>query len=130
MVFFLSPFTFHLSPLNAQTIGLKEMGDSLTAYTGFSRVWAAPVRVTNLRTNGNAVTIRTNGTLRDFRWTPDNVATLKRKVSLWTFGHENGKVTILSNGTDIETLITDCARQTANDKRPTTNYQRPTTNDH
>ena len=130
MFFFLSPFTFHLSPLNAQTIGLKEMGDSLTAYTGFSRVWAAPVRVTNLRTNGNAVTIRTNGTLRDFRWTPDNVATLKRKVSLWTFGHENGKVTILSNGTDIETLITDCARQTSNAQRQTTNYQRPTTNDH
>ena len=33
-----------------------------------------------------------------------------RKVSLWTLGHENGKVTIYAGQTDVRTLITDCAR--------------------
>ena len=105
----LSPFTFHLSPAYAQ-IGMEELGDSLMAYTGFSTVWAPAVRVKQLRVNGNNVTVRTNGTLRDYRWTPSNVAELKRCVSRWTLGHEKGKVTIFSAGTDIETLITECAK--------------------
>ena len=100
------------TPVHAQ-IGMKELGDSLMACTGFSPAWASTVRVRNLRTSGNSVTVKTNATLRDFRWTPQNVAEIKRKVSMWTLGHPDGKITILSNGTDIETLITDCARQTA-----------------
>ena len=71
------------------------------AYTGFSPVWAPPVRVKNMRLNGNNVTLRTNGTLRDYRWTPEQIAEVKRKVSLWTLGHDKGAVTIFSNGTDI-----------------------------
>ena len=67
------------------------------------------VRVKQMRINENDVTIHTNGTLRDFRWTPENVAELKRKVSMWTLGHEDGNVTIYSKDKDIETLITDCA---------------------
>ena len=97
------------TPLHAQ-IGMEELGDSLMAYTGFSTVWAPSVRVKQLRVNGNNVIIRTNSTLRDYRWTPDNVAELKRRVSRWTLGHERGKVTIFSAGTDISTLITDCAK--------------------
>lgn len=94
-------------------IGMQELADSLTAYTGFSTVWASAVRVKSMRVNGNKVTLRTNGTLRDVRWTPDNTAEIKRKVSKWVLGHSNGNVTILSANTDIETLITDCARQTS-----------------
>ena len=109
IVFLLLPFTFHLSPAYAQ-IGMEELGDSLMAYTGFSTVWAPAVRVKQLRVNGNNVTIRTNGTLRDYRWTPSNVAEIKRRVSRWTLGHEKGKVTVFSAGTDIETLITECAK--------------------
>ena len=89
---------------------MEELGDSLMAYTGFSTVWAPSVRVKQLRVNGNNVIIRTNSTLRDYRWTPDNVAELKRRVSRWTLGHERGKVTIFSAGTDISTLITECAK--------------------
>ena len=98
---------------------MPELSDSLFAYTGFSPVWSAPVRVKNMRVRGNKVVLYTNGTLRDYRWTPDNIVDIKRKVSLWTLGHTNGQVTIYSSNTDIETLITECAKsQIANGKCP------------
>ena len=101
-----------LCPLQAQ-IGMEELGDSLTAYTGFSRVWSPPVRVKQLRVSGKRITLRTNKTLRDVRWTPENVADIKRRISVWVLGNTKGEVTILSGNTNIENLITDCARQTA-----------------
>ena len=96
-------------PARAQ-LGMQELADSLFAYTDFSRVWSPPVRIKNMRISGNTVTLKTNATLHDYRWTPQNVAELKRKVSIWTLGHEKGKVTIYSSNADIETLITDCSR--------------------
>ena len=92
---------------------MQELGDSLTAYTGFSRVWSPPVRVKQLRVSGKRITLRTNKTLRDVRWTPENVTDIKRRVSMWVLGNTKGEVTILSGNTNIENLITDCARQTA-----------------
>jgi len=92
---------------------MRELGDSLMAYTGFSRVWSPIVRVKNIRTNENQVTIKTNGTLKDYRWTPENVVEIKRKVSQWTLGHPDGEVTILSAGFNIEDLITNCAKSQA-----------------
>jgi len=92
---------------------MQELGDSLTAYTGFSRVWSPPVRVKQLRVNGKRITLRTNKTLRDVRWTPENVADIKGRISMWVLGNTKGEVTILSGNTNIENLITDCARQTA-----------------
>lgn len=111
IVFFLLSLVF--IPSAQASLSLQELGDSLMAYTGFSRVWAPPVKVKNMRVNGNNVTLKTNGTLRDYRWTPENIADVKRKVSVWTLGHDKGSVTIYSNGADIETLITACARGTA-----------------
>ena len=92
---------------------MQELGDSLTAYTGFSRVWSPPVRVKQLRVSGKRITLRTNKTLRDVRWTPENVADIKERISMWVLGNTKGEVTILSGNTNIENLITDCARQTA-----------------
>ena len=100
-----------LCPAKAQ-ISMSELSDSLFAYTGFSRVWSAPVRVKNMRISGNKVVLYTNGTLRDYRWTPNNIVDIKHKVSFWTLGHTNGQVTIYSANTDIETLITECAKST------------------
>ncbi len=97
------------APAKAQ-IGMQELADSLTVYTGFSPVWSPAVRVKQLRVNGNNVTVRTNTTLRDVRWTPESIKDIKRKVSNWVLGHERGKVTILSANTNIETLVTECAR--------------------
>lgn len=107
--FILSVFIFNFHPSYAQ-IGIRQLGDSLMAYTGFSRVWSPVVRVKNMRINEDNVTLHTNVTLRDYRWTPDNIADIKRKVSQWTLGHPDGNVTIFSAGTDIETLITECAK--------------------
>lgn len=118
-IFVLSLFIFHLSPSYAQ-IGMQELADSLTAYTGFSTVWAPPVRVKQLRVSGKNITVRTNKTLRDVRWTPANVADVKRKVSNWVLGHTNGNVTIIAGKTNIETLITDCAKS-RNHKYPSAN---------
>ena len=113
-------FIFLFSPVRAQ-IGMQELADSLTAYTGFSRVWSPAVRVKNMRVSGNSVTLRTNATLKDMRWTPDNVAEIKRKVSLWVLGHEHGNVTIYSANSDIETLVTPCAKAAKNPPAKTNN---------
>ena len=113
----LSFFIFHFHPCQAQ-IGMRELGDSLTLWTGFSPVWSPAVRVKNLRVNGNNVSVRTNSVLRDVRWTPENIAQLKRKVSMWVLGHEKGQVTIQAVNTDIETLVTECARSAHNNKAP------------
>ena len=51
-------------PAYAQ-IGMKELGDSLMAYTGFSTLWSPTVRVKNMRVNGDRITLYTNTTLRD-----------------------------------------------------------------
>lgn len=102
---------FCLLPAHAQ-MGMRELSDSLTAFTGFSRVWSPMVRVKQMRVDGNTVTLRTNATLKDVRWSPDNIAEIKRKVSQWVLGHPNGRVTIYSAQVDIETLITDCAKST------------------
>ena len=96
-------------PVSAQ-IGMQALGDSLMAYTGFSRVWSPTVRVKQMRVNGNEVILRTNGTLKDFRWTPRSVAEIKRKASIWVLGNENGEVTIYSGKAEIADLITECAR--------------------
>ena len=88
---------------------MRELGDSLMQWTGFSRAWSPTVRVKQMRINGNEVTLKTNLTLHDVRWTPENVTEIKRKVSRWTLGHEKGKVSIYTGSTEIEKLITACA---------------------
>ena len=55
------------SSLSYAQIGMRELGDSLMAYTGFSRLWSPTVRVKQLRVSGNEVSVRTNQTLHDFR---------------------------------------------------------------
>jgi hypothetical protein len=80
-------------------IGMRELGDSLMQWTGFSRAWSPTVRVKQMRINGNEVTLKTNLTLHDVRWTPQNVTEIKRKVSRWTLGHEKGRVAIYTGTT-------------------------------
>ena len=111
-IFVLCILSVVLCPAKAQ-IGMRPLGDSLMAYTGFSRVWSPTVRVKNMRIDGNNVTLQTNVTLRDYRWTPENIAQIKRKVSQWVLGNPDGNVTIYSAGVDIETLVTECAKTQA-----------------
>lgn len=89
---------------------MKELGDSLTVWAGFSSAWSASVKVTNLRVNGNKVTVQTNKALKDVRWTPENLNELKHKISVWVLGHENGKITLQSVKTPVESFLTNCAK--------------------
>ena len=68
-----------LPGLSHASIGMQELGDSLMAYTGFSRVWSPTVRIKQMRVDGDNITLRTNGTLKDYRWTPKDIITIKRK---------------------------------------------------
>ena len=104
-------------PIHADTVGMQALGDSLFAWTGFSRIWSPNVRVKSMRIDGDKVTIKTNATLKDVRWTPDNIRDVKRHVSRWTLGHEKGKVTIYTGKTDIESLLTECAKGTASNAK-------------
>lgn len=115
-------FLIVLLPPSYADIGMRALGDSLMAYTGFSRIWSPVVRVKNMRINEDNVTLQTNVTLRDYRWTPENLNELKKRVSRWVLGHEDGKVTIYSANVDLETLITDCARS-ENHKSEITNHK-------
>ena len=89
---------------------MHELGDSLTVFTGFSSVWSPAVRVKQLRVDGKNITVRTNATLHDVRWTPQNLAALKRNISRWVLGHPNGRVTVYTGKTDIDELVTDLAK--------------------
>lgn len=89
---------------------MEQLGDSLTAFSGFSPMWASPVKVKNLRINGNKITVRTNPVFKDLRWTTSLVANAKRSVSRWVLGNEKGKVTIIAGRTNIDELVTDCSK--------------------
>ena len=108
LVFILCSLLF--VPQAKAQLGMRELGDSLTAYTGFSKLWSPIVRVKKMRVNGNDVVIYTNAPLSHLHWTPASVRDVKRKVSRWVLGHPNGNVTVYSNQTDIESLITDCGK--------------------
>ena len=108
LVFILCSLLF--VPQAKAQLGIRELGDSLTAYTGFSKVWSPIVRVKKMRVNGNDVAVYTNAPLSHLHWTPASVRDVKRKVSRWVLGHPNGNVTVYSNQTDIESLITDCGK--------------------
>ena len=101
-------FSF-LTPMKA-AVSMQELADSLTVYTGFNPLWSPSVRVKQLRVNSDKITVKTNATLRDVRWTPSKVAEIKRKVSRWVLDHEQGKVTILTSNILIDDLVTDCAK--------------------
>ena len=108
-IFVLCLCSLFLVPAHA-TIGMHELGDSLTVFTGFSSVWSPAVRVKQLRVDGKNITVRTNATLHDVRWTPQNLAALKRNISRWVLGHPNGRVTVYTGKTDIDELVTDLAK--------------------
>ena len=97
-------------PSTQAAVTMESLGDSLTAYTGFSPLWSPPVKVKHLRVNGNKVTVRTNATLGGISWTPERVKELNRLVSRWVLGHEKGTVTVISGRQTLEELITDCGR--------------------
>ncbi len=94
------------SPLSTHCLSLRELQDSLnTYYNPFLIRWSAPIRVKQLRTNGNTIVLRTNATLGGVPFSPDELTALRRQVSLWVLGHTNGKVTIYTGGYELGELV-------------------------
>ena len=91
-------------------VNMRVLGDSLMAYTGFSRVWSPTVRVKSVRVDDDHVIVRTNATLSDVSWTPASVEELKKRVSQWVLGNDKGTIEIWSGNYPIDSLITDCGR--------------------
>lgn len=104
LLFFIFPFSA------SAAIGLQELADSLTALTGFSPAWFPPVKIKNMRVNGNNIAIYTNYVLSGVRWTKEEVNRYNLKVSQWVLGNDKGKVTIYTNRQPVNELITDCSR--------------------
>ena len=113
---------FLCADLTQAAIGMQELGDSLTHYTGFSRIWSPAVRVKKMRVDDNHIVIHTNATLTGVRWSEEKVKELEQKISLWTLGHPNGKVEIYTQKTNIRELITPCASLTTQDSILNTQY--------
>ncbi|MCR5050086.1 MAG: N-acetylmuramoyl-L-alanine amidase [Paludibacteraceae bacterium] len=90
---------------------MQELADSLTEYTGFSSVWSPRVKVKNLRVDGNRIIVRTNATLGDICWTPENVDDIKKRVCKWVLGDTKCReVDIYTGKYAIDSLITNCGR--------------------
>ena len=96
---------------------MRTLGDSLMNYTRFSNVWSPRVRVKQVRVDEDKITVRTNATLHDFRWTPENLVEIKQKVSRWLLGNSEGEVLIYTGQTLIDDLVTDCARGVSPDSK-------------
>lgn len=96
------------------SIGVKELSDSLTQYTGFSQIWSPMVRVRQMRVSDNNVTIHTNATLTGISWNAEKIKEIEEKVSQWVLGHPNGNVQIFTQRININELVTSCA----DDNRP------------
>ncbi|MEE0860727.1 MAG: hypothetical protein UIC49_04625, partial [Paludibacteraceae bacterium] len=107
------------------TIGMQELSDSLMNYTGFSRIWSPTVRVRKMRVDGNHIVIHTNATLSGVRWTEEKANEIEQKISIWLLGHNQGKVQLFTQKTNIRDLITPCASQ-----HTTYNIQHTTYNIH
>lgn len=108
----------------ARAINVKELADSLNLhYNRFyypkttagdtiapvlarsATVWVPPVRVRQMRVNGNTVTVRTNATLGGVVFTPEELKQMRRDVSKWVLGHERGKVSIYSEKYELAELV-------------------------
>ena len=90
---------------------MQELGDSLMQYTRFSRIWSPNVRVNKMRVDGNHIVIHTNATLSGVRWTEEKANEIEQKISIWLLGHNQGKVQLFTQKTNIRDLITPCAAQ-------------------
>ncbi len=105
------------SPLLAHCLSLNELQDSLNTYYNPFLLWSAPIRVKQLRTNGNTIVLRTNTTLSGVPFSPDELKSLRRQVSLWVLGNTQGKVTLYTGSYELSELLPD-RMQTRKEKYP------------
>ena len=81
----------------------KQISDS-SCHEATYPLASPPVRIKNLRVNGKRVQLVTNSTLSYLSLTADEQTALKRKISLWILGHENGNILLYTDGHEISEL--------------------------
>ncbi len=96
---------FCLSWGTTQAITPAELADSLDAYTKERMLPMARVRVIRVRQSGTRIDVETNVTMSGLSLTPEELKELKRRISLWMRGDEDGQVYIYSDKHEMNELV-------------------------
>ena len=99
--------TLLLLAVNGYAVNLHVVADSLDKWTGFELRCIPRVRITQLRTQDNEIKLYTNKTLSCLSLSPEDIASLRQKVSKWVTGKDTAQVTIYSDGYELDELVTE-----------------------
>ena len=111
-----SPLLILLLVLNTPIFALdmRNLADSINnwaasnpEWTGYALGCVPKVKVTQVKTKKDNVWVYTNKALSGIPMNAEDIASLRRKVSKWVLGGPNGKVTIYTDGFELNELITD-----------------------
>ncbi len=95
-------------------LDMRTLADSINNWVGANPEWAGfelgcvpKVKVTQVKTKKDDVWVYTNKALSGISMSPQDIAALRRKVSRWVLGGPNGRITIYSDGLELNELVTD-----------------------
>ena len=120
--------------LPVMALDKQALSDTLSHFV-HQRAYVENVKVNNVRVKNSYVTIYTNKALSVISLSDKDIQELRKLVSQMVFGHQNGKVTIYTDGYEIGELVTSLYRHRAKNARYTlpattqwvTNTSRPYT---
>ena len=92
---------------SASAYDMRALSDSLDTWAGFNLGCVPRVKVTQIKSNRNRIYVYTNKVLSCLSLSPEQVNSLRLKVSQWLLGNNNGKVSIYTDGFEIGELITE-----------------------
>ena len=88
-------------------VDLHVLADSLDNWADFKLGCIPKVRVTQLKTKDNEIWLYTNKTLSCLSLSPNDISSLRAKVSQWVTGKDTEHVTIYSDGFELDELVTE-----------------------
>ncbi len=92
---------------SSYAIDIHVLADSLDAWAGFNLGCIPRVKVTQLKTRDNQIWLYTNKTLSGLSLSPQDISSLRAKVSKWVTGNTSAQVTIYSDGFELNELVTE-----------------------
>ena len=104
--------------LPSMALDKQALADTLSHFV-HQRAYAESVTVSNIRVKNAYVTLYTNKALSVVSLSDQEVQELRRLVSQMVLGHNNGKVTIYTDGYEIGELVTSLYRHRAKNARYT-----------
>jgi hypothetical protein len=120
--------------LPVMALDKQALSDTLSHFV-HQRAYVENVKISNVRVKNSYVTLYTNKALSVISLSDKDIQELRKLVSQMVFGHQNGKVTIYTDGYEIGELVTSLYRHRAKNARYTlpattqwvTNTSRPYT---